>query len=175
VTYVCRVTERAPEPGALLAGMTRETTIRRDASGRWFQDDVELEHPNLTEAFDGWIDVAEDGRFCLRNAINWAYVAIEGPPYVVRSARVDGEGVRLTLSGGREEPLDPATLRTGPDGALYCDVLGGRLAARFDRHAAFQLEPVLGEDATGAYVALGGVRYRPPRVDKPLAPRRAST
>ena len=155
----------------MLAGLSRETTIRRDAAGRWFHDEVELEHPSLVRAFDSWVDVAEDGRYCLRNAINWAYVAIEGPPFFVRAAVPRGGQVWLTLSGELEEPLDPATLRTGPDGALYCDVRGGRLPARFDRHAAFGLEPLLGEDAEGVYLELGGVRLRPPRVQDPLARR----
>lgn len=159
------------DPGAVLAGLSRETTIRRDASGRWFHDDIELEHASLVRAFDSWVDVAEDGRYCLRNSINWAYVAIEGPAFFVRSVRQRGGAVWLHLSGDLEEQLDPATLRIGPDGALHCDVRPARLPARFERHAAFGLEPLLGEDEQGVYLEAAGVRIRPPRVEDPLAHR----
>ena len=161
------------DPGALLSGLSRETTIRRDASGRWFHDDDELEHAGLVRAFDSWVDLAEDGRYCLRNSINWAYVAIEGPAFFVRGVRRQGASVWLRLSGDLEEQLDPGTLRVGPDGALYCDVRGARMPARFDRHAAFGLEPLLGEDEQGVYLDLGGGRLRPPRVEDPLARRGA--
>src|SRR5688572_9125041 len=109
-----------------MAGLTRETTIRRDALGRWFHDGQPLEHAGLTRAFDGWIEIADDGRFCLKNEINWAYITLEGPPLFVRSALVAPSGeVSLRLSDGRQERLDPATLREGPDGALYAQVRGG--------------------------------------------------
>ena len=161
------------DAGVVLAGLSRETTIRRDASGRWSQDGIELEHASLVRAFDSWVDVAEDGRYCLRNAINWAYVAIDGPAFFVREARRQGTEVRLRLSGDLEEALDPSTLRIGPDGALYCDVRPARLPARFDRHAAFGLEALLGEDGQGVYLEVAGARFRPPRVEDPLARRRA--
>lgn len=151
-----------------MAGLTRETTIRRDARGRWFHDGEPLEHPGLVRAFDSWVELAEDGRFCLKNEINWAYVTIEGAPLFVRAARVAADGIWLRLSDEREERLDPATLREGPDGALYAQVRGGTMAARFDPSAASALEGVLGEDAAGVYVDAGDARVRPPVVDDPL-------
>ncbi len=160
------------DPSAILEGRTRETKIRRDKAGRWYDGGVLLEHPNLCRSFDGWIDRAEDGRLCLTNDINWAYVDVEGPPYFVRGLEVaDGE-ITLLLSGDRREPLDGATLRQGPDGALYCDVRAGRCAALFENHAAVQLAELLFEDAEGTYVELPTGRVRPPVVDDPLAPAR---
>ena len=155
-------------------GFTRETGIRRDARGRWFDGDDPIEHPHLVESFDGWIDRAPDGRFCLSNDINWAFVAIEGPPYFVRSVRFEGEAgsqtVTLRLSGGREETLDPTTLRLAEqDDALWCDVRGGAVPARFDDHAVQRLADVLDEDAEGPYFSLAGARIRPRRVADPLA------
>ncbi len=138
------------DPRAML-GRSRETQIRRDALGRWWNGDDAITHPLLTKSFDGWIERADDGRFCLKNDINWAYVAIEGPPYFVRSLRVEQgsvDHVTLQLSGDLEEPLDPATLREASDGALYCSVRGG-LQARFDSHAAMQLEPLIVETHDG--------------------------
>lgn len=158
-------------------GRSRETKIRRDAQGRWWNDGVPITHPSLARAFDAWIDLADDGRFCLRNDVNWAYVTLEGPPLFARGADVrrDPEGdvdVWLRLSDGREERLDPATLREGPDGALYCDVRQGTLACRFDRPAMMTLADLLDEDARGTVIALGRASVRPHRTDSPLVPGR---
>jgi len=162
------------DPNQLLAaGRSRETTIARDAQGRWSQDGQALEHPNLTRAFDRWVGRAEDGRYCLKNDINWAYISLEGPPFFVRSVRIDrGSGkaeVRLVLSNDTEQALRPATLRNGPDGALYCDLNDG-MVARFDRSAMAQLEALIGEDAQGVYLEIGGRRIRPKASANPLQP-----
>ncbi len=156
------------DPAQMLKGRTRETAIRRDAAGRWWNGEDRIDHPNLVRAFDAWIDVAEDGRYCLKNDINWAYVAIEGAPLFVRSVGIGDGVVTLRLSDGSEEPLDPATLRQDRDGVLYCDARRGRLAARFDREAMQGLEALLDEDAVGVFLRIGEGTARPPTVDDPL-------
>ncbi len=156
------------DPASFMQGLTRETAIRRDALGRWFHDGQPLEHPNLERAFDRWVERAEDGRYCLKNDINWAYIALEGAPFFVRTVQLLPDGVDLCLSDDRTERLDPSSLREGPDGALYCEVRGGTLPARFDRHAMQQLEALLREDDRGVYLALGASKIRPPRVADPL-------
>jgi hypothetical protein len=164
------------DPSQFLTGKTRETHIRRDAQGRWFDGADPLEHPNLIRAFDTWLDRADDGRYCLRNDINWAYVSIEGPPLFVRAVRLETGGLPwLAFSDERSEQLDPRTLRQDEGGALYCDARAGQFVARFDRHAQQQLEPVLQEDAQGVYLALGSERIRPPIVTDPLQPLVSST
>lgn len=158
------------DPGAMLEGRTRETKIRRDDAGRWFNDDERITHPLLVQAFDEWLVPAPDGsgRWALSNDINWAFVAIEGPPRFVRAVTLD-EPITLHLSDRRDVPLDPATLRQGPDDALYADV-GDGLVARFERHAAMQLADALDEDDRGVFLKVGERRVRPPRVDEPLKP-----
>lgn len=158
-----------PEPAPWFAGLSRETTLYRDAEGRWFFDDEPVAHPNLSRAFDGWIGRGDDGRYCLRNSINWAYVRIDGPPYFVRAVQLlpDG-GIGLSLSGDRESRLDPATLCQDAAGALYCRVFEEALIARFDSHAAAQLGPRLHEDGAGVYLDIDGKQVRPPLVDDPL-------
>jgi hypothetical protein len=159
------------DPGELLQGRSRETTIARDAQGRWSQDGQALEHANLTRAFDRWIERAEDGRYCLKNDINWAYFTLEGPPFFVRSLQLEpGGAVLLSLSNDKREPLRPETLRSDASGALYCDVGDGSMVARFDRHAAAQLEALVGEDEQGIYLELAGRRVRPKLVADPLTP-----
>lgn len=139
-----------PDPSAMI-GRSRETAIRRDAQGNWWNGPDPITHPNLTRSFDGWIARAEDGRLCLSNAINWAYVTIEGPPYFVRAvtlARDSIDAVTLHLSGDVEEKLDPSTLLEAEDGSLTC-VVRSNLWARFSAHAAVQLAPVVVEDGQG--------------------------
>ena len=159
------------DPGSLLKGRTRETKIRRDTAGRWFNGEDRITHALLIKAFDAWLIPAPDGsgRWCLSNDINWAFVSIEGPPRFVRGVDVS-DAITLHLSDQRDVPLDAETLREGPDDALYCDVPGG-MVARFDRHAAMQLSELLSEDEDGVYLEVGGRRVRPPTVDDPLAAR----
>ncbi len=160
------------DPAEMLArGFTRETTITRNAAGQWFQGGQALEHAGVSASFDGWIDRAPDGRFCLINNINWAFVQIEGPPYFVRSAQLGEGAVTLHLSGGHVEPLDATTLRIDVQGALWCDVRDGRVPARFDNHAACQLEPLMVADDNdhGVAFAIGEDRYVPRMVDDPMA------
>lgn len=157
------------EPTTFPFGLSRETTIRRTADGKWFQGEDPIDNPKLARAFDRWIERAEDGRYCLKNDINWAYVTIEGAPFFVRSLSVQGSSVLLSLSNDASLPLAPETLREGPDGALYCDVYGD-MPARFDSHAAVQLQDVLEEDEQGPYLRIGKEQVRPPRVSDPLAP-----
>ncbi len=157
------------DPAELAArGWTRETSIRRDAGGKWFQDGDPIEHPGVVAAFNRWIRRASDGRYCLENDIHWVYVEIDGPPLSVRAARLDDAGAELDLSDGRTERLDPNTLREGPDGALYCDAREGTLPARFERHAVVQLADALEEDDDGPFFMLAGVAVRPAKVEDPL-------
>lgn len=151
------------------AGRTRETKIRRDARGRWWNDQDPITHANLAAAFDAWIERAEDGRYCLKNDINWAYVTIEGAPIDVRAVRFEEARAMLSLSDGRTEALELGTLREGPDGALYCTVRAGTMPARFDGHAAMQLGDRAVDTEAGVAIRIGERSVVPPRVADPLA------
>lgn len=149
------------------AYLSRETRIRRDAEGRWYDGDEPIDHRAIALAFDRWIDRAEDGRFCLKNKVNWAYVSIEGAPLFVRRIRVEPDAVWLEMSHAREEKLSPETLRQNESGDLYCTAENG-MTARFDRSAMFQLSDILAEDAGGLHLVIGGRKVRPPVVADPL-------
>jgi uncharacterized protein len=156
------------EPTPAPFGLSRETTILRTADGKWFQDGEAIDNVKLARAFDRWIELADDGRYCLKNDINWAYFTLEGAPFFVRSAEVQGESAELLLSNDKHVTLELSSLREGPDGALYCDAYPG-MPARFDSHAAVQLGALLDEDAEGPFFKQAGKRVRPPRVQDPLA------
>ena len=157
------------DPAQFLQGRSRETDIRRDARGRWFNGDDRIDHPNLARSFDSWVDRADDGRFCLSNAINWAYVEIDGPAYFVKDIEARADGIGLLLSGDLRELLEPASLRQGPEGALWCAVREGRCPARFDNHAVSKMSEWISEDEEGIYVLVGGEKVRPPEIDDPLS------
>lgn len=159
----------APEE-KLPFGLSRETDIVRTADGRWFHEGEPVENPKLARAFDRWVTRAEDGRYCLKNDINWAYFKLEGAPYFVRAVRTAQGQVRLLLSNDAEVPLVADSLREGPDGVLYCDAYPGE-PARFDSHAAVQLGELLEEDAEGPFLRDGARRVHPPKVADPLAAR----
>lgn len=156
----------APEE-KLPFGLSRETQIVRTADGRWFNEGAPIDNPKLARAFDRWITRAEDGRYCLKNDINWAYFKLEGAPYFVRAVRHSGAQVSLLLSNDAEVPLAAGSLREGEDGVLYCDAYPGE-AARFDSHAAVQLGELFEEDSEGPFLRDGERRVRPPRVPNPL-------
>lgn len=151
-------------------GRSRETAIRRDAAGRWWTADVAITHPNVTSAFDGWIRRAEDGRLCLANDINWAYVEVEGAPYTVRHVVLGEEEIRVQLSGGLDERLELSTLRVDAADHLYCDVLQGTLAAVFSGAAMNELADAFEEE--GRVLRLLGERWTLNSVANPLAPHR---
>lgn len=154
---------------AIPPGFSRETTIRRNAHGVWFHDGQAVEHPGVREAFDRWIDRAEDGRYILKNDANWAYVEVEGAPvFVLRTHEGEG-GFELELSDGRREPLRTDTLRQDAEGFLFCTVREGRLPAQFTVTALMDLETRLEEGDGGiALVTPGGDRVVPPTVEAPL-------
>lgn len=156
-----------PPEEKLPFGLSRETEIVRTADGRWFHEGQPIDNPKLARAFDRWVTRAEDGRWCLKNEINWAYFKLEGAPYFVRSVRKAESGPTVLLSNDAEVPLVARSLREGPDGVLYCDAYPGA-AARFDSHAAVQLGELLEEDAQGPFLREGEAQVRPPRVENPL-------
>lgn len=143
------------------AHFTRETTIRRDAHGRWFHDGEPVENDSVRRAFDRWIDRAEDGRYCLKNDVNWAYIEIEGPPLFVNAAEIDGEGhIWMLLSDEQRTRLDPSTLHTDDEGVLLCFVRDGTFEAKFTNAATFALSDILGEDDEGLFLEIAGERVR---------------
>ncbi len=142
-------------------GFSRETKIRRDRHGRWFDGEAPVTNPAVASAFDRWIDRAPDGRYCLKNSVNWAYVEIEGAPIFVRAVRILADRIELSLSDGRTETLDPSTLSTDLEGRLTCRVRAGTMPAELSRAAMIQLEPIVEEDEDGVFLRIDGEAVRP--------------
>jgi hypothetical protein len=151
---------RPPPPG-----QSRESSIRLDAEGRFWHAGEQVRHPGMQAAFATWIRRhPDDGRYVLCNGYDWTYFHVDDVPHFVRgiasAISSEGEGLRLSLSDGTEELLDPASLRLGARDALYCLVKCGAFEARFTPAAQSALWPHLMEGAEGEpQLEIGGRRY----------------
>jgi uncharacterized protein len=153
-------------------GRSRESTLRLDATGRFWHDGDRVEHAGLSAAFHSWISRHPDnGRYILTNGYDWTYFAVDDAPFFVRSVGIEPDRIMLRLSDGTEEPWAPETTRVGADAALYArvkgGVRGGPYDAKFTPHAQASLEPVLvegrggespGVTIGGRVVTIGGAR-----------------
>jgi uncharacterized protein len=133
-------------------GRSRESTLRLDALGHFWHDGALVEHAGLAAALHSWIGRhPDDGRYILTNGYDWTYFTVDDAPYSVRTVRIEPAAIRLLLSDGSEESLDPGSARIGVDGALYAIVKraapGGPYDAKFTPHAQGSLAPVLVETA----------------------------
>jgi hypothetical protein len=133
------VSDTAAGPGGAAPPfqLSRETKIRIDRDGRFWNEGTLIVHEALSRSLAGWVDIdPESGRYILKNSVNWAFVTVEDAPLVVRALLPER---LLALSDGTMEGLDIATLRLDADDVPYCDVRGGKLPARFGRTAAYAL------------------------------------
>jgi len=109
----------------------RQSGIRRDGEGRFWHEGAEVTHHGLRAAFWRWLDRNPDGRWVLRlDDKRFVYLDVDDVPYVVRSARWDGERAMLRLSDDSDEELAYDSLHLRAGGQPYCRVKGGRFEAR---------------------------------------------
>ncbi len=132
-----------------------------DDEGRFLHRGEPITHARTLEVLWGSLERAPDGRWRVHVGRESGYVAVAETPWVVRGVREGPPGAppTLRLPDGAEEPLDPATLRTGGDGVLRCTLSGDR-PARFGRAAQLALGAALEEDppGSGAFVLTIGAR-----------------
>jgi hypothetical protein len=108
----------------------RQSGIRLDGEGRFWHEGAEVTHHGLRAAFWRWLDRNPDGRWVLRlDDKRFVYLDVEDVPYVVRSARWDGDRVMMRLSDDSDEELSYDTLHLR-NGQPYATVKGGRFDAR---------------------------------------------
>jgi hypothetical protein len=150
----------------------RQTGVRLDSDGRWWNEGQEVTHDGLRAAFWRWLDRLPDGRFVLRlDERRYAYIQVDDAPFVARSARWEGDRAFLRLSDGGEEELAYDSLRVGEGGVPYVKVRGGRFDARLSTGAWGVVAERLAERA-GATVldAAGGPWPLPGAAGGPEAP-----
>lgn len=150
-------------------GLSRETDIVLDETGRFFSGGALVAHPGVAAAFARWIERDPSGRYVLRNDLHYVYLRVEGAPLFVTRLELAPDAATLVLQGGEREPLRPETLREGPDGVLYVSARDGTWPARLLPRAALSLAPALREARDGAVeLELAGRRYPIPVVDDPV-------
>ena len=89
----------------------RQSGIRLDGDGRFWHEGAEVTHHGLRAAFWRWLDRNPDGRWVLRlDDKRFVYLDVDDVPFVVRSARWEGERAMLRLSDDSDEELAYATL-----------------------------------------------------------------
>ena len=136
---------------------TREDSgLRLDRNGRWWHDDVLIEHPRIIEAFNRGLTPTEEGKFRLDFGSDWCFVQVEDAAYTVLAVDVvDGERLLLTLSDRTTEPLEPLTLELDREGVLVCRVKQGRAKARFSRDAQLAFGNMLEKRGDGLVLKIG--------------------
>jgi hypothetical protein len=157
------------EPPDALELLRRESGLSIDDEGRFRHRGEPITHARTLEVLWRSLERTGDGRYRVRVGRESAYVDVPGAPYGVRGATpllgagaggdgATGEprGLLLHLTDGSVEPLDPGTVRLGPDGVLQCTVKGGH-RARFQRSAQAGLGDLLLEERPGQFaLRLGG-------------------
>lgn len=136
----------------------REHTYKIDVDGIvWFEDEW-YEDPVVYRAFFENMTRSSDGRIYADCLGERCWIEPEDAPFVVQGLDIaaDGSRVGLVLTGGIEEPLDPATLAVGRDNVLYTTVRGGTFPARFTRKAYYELARHIAPKDGAFVLQLGG-------------------
>lgn len=144
--------EGGQEPEWLQA-LRENSRIRLDREGRFWHEDVLVEHPKVAALFHRGLGRAPDGRPTLTVGPTWCYIEAEDTLYLVRRAICEVQGERLAscllrLDDGSEEllSLERGSLALDGEGVLHVRVKAGTEWARLipEAHAA------LGRFVTGA-------------------------
>jgi uncharacterized protein len=126
-----------------------DSGLSLDAEGRFLHRGEPITHARTLEVLWRSFRREPDGRYAVSIGREAGYVTIEAAPYAVQAVVPAPNGVRLRLSDGTEEPLDPATLSLGADGVLRCTVKRDH-PARFTRAGQLALGALLQEDPPGS-------------------------
>jgi hypothetical protein len=140
-----------------------------DKDGRWFQNGMEIIHPQIYLHFNRCLEMAPEGCYQVRMGREICRVEVEDAPFVVRLLSEDGTGgLTVQLNDGTAEPFDPARFWMGPGNIPYTLVKGGAFRARFSRPAYHKLAAFIvgSEDETDFYLVINGARTPIRRLDQ---------
>lgn len=131
-----------------------------DRDGRWFHEGQPVLHPGLVSVLNRHLVISEDHRVEVRVGHEVARVTVEELPYVVVSAAVEPDGLRLRLNDESEERIPFHDLALVGDDALYAAVKSGRYPARFLRTPYVKVASAFEEAGDGHYaLPVGDVRH----------------
>jgi len=141
----------------LLRTLREQSGLRLDREGRfWHRGDL-LEHARTLAALHRGLHRAEDGRWAVRIGPEWAYVDVEDAGRFVRRIEPRAGTLRAQLATGEWVDVDPSTLASGAEDALYVRTSDGE-RARLTRAAQLSLADHLREDAGAFFLDVGGRR-----------------
>lgn len=149
-------------------GLSRETELRLDPAGRFFNGAQPIEHPGVCAAFARWVARTDSGRYALRNELHYVYLTVEGAP--LHAARVEGQPParpQLLLTGGAREPLRVETLWRDREGVLYVAGRDGSWTVRLSAQAALDLGPWLAERDGEVVCEVDGAAWPIPEGERP--------
>ncbi len=129
-----------------------------DKEGRLWHQGAEMIHAGINSLMLEHITL-EDGRYIIEFRGQRCYVEVEDTALVVQRVSLDREGgssLKILLSDGRTEELNPDLLWIGRDNVIYTKVRDGKLPARFLRQAYYQLAEFIEEVDGGYALKLGG-------------------
>jgi len=137
--------------------------LRIDRDGAWLHEGEEVTHPGILANLRGNLRVDAEGHYLQIGSVR-VPLEVENTPFVILRVEREGERLMMTLTDLSREPLAPATLRLGTDGAPYCRVKDARFEARLSRAAAYQLLQHVEYDEEGgpARLVVGRARYELP-------------
>jgi uncharacterized protein len=139
-------------------------TFRIDRDGAWRHEGQEVTHPGVLRNLYANLRADEAGHY-LQVGPARIPVDVDDAPFVVTRVEIPpapGDALRVQLSDGSEETVDPAGLSIGPSGAPYCRVKSGAFRARFSVPAWLQLAALIEEEpGSGTPVLVLGSRRLP--------------
>jgi Protein of unknown function (DUF1285) len=126
-------------------------TFRIDRDGAWRHEGQEVTHPGVLRNLYANLRVDERGHYLQVGPMRVDVEAADAP-FVVTRAEVPSDrtvgpsSLRVHLTDGTHEELDPAGVWLGRADAPYCRVKAGRFLARFSVAAWLQLADRLEEE-----------------------------
>lgn len=136
----------------------RAIGLRLDRAGTFWQEGGAVTHARLRTALLRWLDVRDDGRDIIRlDDKRYAYVEVEDAHLRARSARWDGDRIRVLWDDDEERELEYATLRQAEDHAFYARV--GKLRGRIAGPAYHAIAERIVETPSGFAVDAAGARW----------------
>ncbi len=141
--------------------------IRIDRDGVWFYRGAEMSRHDIVSLFYRHLIQDTSGSYFIEMRNQRYPIEVEDTAYVVRAVYwIDGrngteECLRMLLSDGSMEELDPGTLRLGKDNIPYCKVRNGRFDARFSTSGYYKLADRIEHDPSKDeyFITLNGRRY----------------
>ena len=140
-----------------------------DKEGKWFQNDMEIIHPEVYRQFCSMLEKTSDGGYQVRLGREICRVQVEDAPFVVqRVIETDEGGISILLNDGTVEPFLPESFWIGAHNVPYCKVKQGVFHARFARPAYYQLAAhIIADDETNEFIlVLGAKRIRVQRLSE---------